>query len=125
MSQTYVGIDVSKHQLDVALWGCPEEDDRQANNPRAIEALCQLCPRLAPDRIVVEVAGGLERSLALFLKAAGLPVAVVNPRQARDFGRASGRLAKTDRMDARLLAEMATLMRPPVRPLPVAPRDSG
>ncbi len=112
MSQTHVGIDVSKHQLDVALWGRPEEDDRLANEPQAIEALCRHLARQA-DRIVVEATGGLERPLAL--QAAGLQGTVVNPRQARDFGRASGRLAKTDRMDARLLAEMAALMRPPVR----------
>ena len=97
----------------MALWGRPEEDDRRANDPQNIEALCRHWARLAPDRIVVEATGGLERPLAL--QAAGLPVAVVNPRQARDFGRASGRLAKTDRMDAHLLAEMAALMRPPVR----------
>ena len=115
MSQTHVGIDVSKHQLDAALWGRPEDDDHLANDPQAIEALCRHLARLAPDRIVVEATGGLERPLALALQATGLPVAVVNPRQARDFGRASGRLAKTDRMDARLLAEMAALMRPPVR----------
>ena len=64
MSQTHVGIDVSKHQLDVALWGRPEEDDRLANEPRAIEALCRHLARLAPDRIVVEATGGLERPLA-------------------------------------------------------------
>lgn len=113
MSQAYVGIDVSKHRLDVALWGRPEEDDRLANEPQAIEALCRYLARLTPDRIVVEATGDLERPLAL--QAAGLPVAVVNPRQTRDFGRVSGRLAKTDRMDARLLAETAALMRTPVR----------
>ena len=79
MSQTHVGIDVSKHQFDVALWGRPEEDDRLANDPQAIEALCRHLARLAPDRIVVEATGGLERSLALALalalQAAGLPVA--------------------------------------------------
>ncbi len=124
MSQTHVGIDVSKHQLDVALRGRPEEDDCLANDPQNIEALCRHLARLAPDRIVVEATGGLERPLALALQAAGLQVAVVNPRQARDFGRASGRLAKTDRMDARRLAEMAALMRPPVRPLPDADRQA-
>lgn len=104
MSQTHVGINVSKHQLDMALWGRPEEDDRLANDRQGLEALCQRLSTLAPDRIVVEATGGLEQPLAL--QAAGLPGAVVNPRQARDFGRASGQL--TDRMDA--------LMRPPVRP---------
>ena len=118
MAQTHIGIDISKRQLDVAIRGRPEEDDRLAHDAQGIEALCQRLTSLAPDRIVVEATGGLELDLATSLQAAGLPVAVVNPRQARDFGRASGRLAKTDRIDARLLAEMAALLRPPVRPLP-------
>ena len=120
MARTHVGIDVSKHQLDLAIRGRPEEDDRLANDLQGIEAVCQRLTRLAPERIVVEAIGGWERPLALALQAAGLPVAVVNPRQARAFGRASGQLAKTDRIDARMLAEMAALMRPPVRPLPDA-----
>ena len=116
MARTHVGIDVSKHQLDLAIRGRPEEDNRLANDPQGIASVCQCLTRLAPERIVVEATGGWERPLALALQAAGLPVAVVNPRQARAFGRASGQLAKTDRM----LAEMAALMRPPVRPLPDA-----
>ena len=80
MSQTHVGIDISKHQLDVALWGRPEEDDRLANDRQGLAALCQSLTRLAPDRIVVEVTRGLERPLALSLQAAGLPVTMVNSR---------------------------------------------
>ena len=73
---------------------------------------------LAPDRIVVEATGGREVPLATALLAAGLPVAVVNPRQARELGRALGQLAKTGCLDARLLARMAAVLRPPMRPLP-------
>ncbi len=109
MAQPHVGIDVSKRQLDVAIRGRPEEDDCLVHDAQGIEALCQRLTSLAPDRIVVEATGGLELDLATSLQAAGLPVAVVNPRQARDFGRASSRLAKTDRIDARLWAEMAAL----------------
>ena len=71
---------------------------------------------------MLEATGGLEMPLATTLQAAGLPVVMVNPRQARAFGRASGQLAKTDRIDARLLAKMAARMRPPVRALPEAKR---
>ena len=85
-----------------------------------IDALCARLAALAPDRIVVESTGGRAVPLVATLQAAGLPVAVVNPRQAREFGRALGQFAKTDRLDARLLAHMAAVLRPPVRPLPDA-----
>ena len=96
MTNTYVGIDIAKHQLDLAVWGCPQEDDRLANDRQGIEAVCQRLCDLEPDLIVMEATGGLEVPLATTLQAAGLPVAVVNPRRARAFGRASGQLAKTD-----------------------------
>ena len=76
--------------------------------------------RLKPDGIIVEATGGLEVPLVAELSAADLPVVVVNPRQVREFGRASGRLAKTDRMDAQLLADFGATMRPEARPLPDA-----
>ena len=95
-----------------------------ANDRQGLEARCQRLTSLVPDRIVVEATGGLERPLTLSLQAAGLLVAVVNPRQACDFGRALGQLAKIDRMDARRLAAMAALMRPPVRLLPGADRQA-
>ncbi len=119
MAQTHVGIDVAKHHLDLAVWGA-EDVDRLPHDQEGIEALCHRLTALAPDRIVVEATGGREMPLATALQAAGLPVAVVNPRQARAFGRASGQLAKTDRIDARLLARMAAVLQPPVRPLPDA-----
>ena len=121
MANTYVGIDISKHQLDVAVQG-EEACDRMAHDQETIDALCRRLRELAPDRVVLAATGGLEMPLATTLQAAGLPVVVVNPRQARAFGRASGPLAKTDRIDARLLAEMAARMRPPVRTLPEAER---
>ena len=122
MNNTYVGIDVSKHQLDMAVCGRPQEDDRLTNDQQGIEAARQRLCELEPALVVMEATGGLERPLATTLQAAGIPVAVVNPRRAHAFGRASGQLAKTDRMDARILAEMAAKVRPPVRPLPDAER---
>ena len=119
MSKTYVGIDVAKDQLDVWVWGT-ETGECVPHNEAGIATLCARLTALAPDRIVVESTGGREVSLAAALQAADLPVAVVNPRQAREFGRALGQLAKTDRLDARLLAHMAAVLRPPVRPLPEA-----
>ena len=80
MPQTYVGIDVSKHQLNVALWGRPEEDDRLANAPRAIEVLCWHWTRLAPDRIVVEATGGAVASpLTLIPQQSTAPFSVRTP----------------------------------------------
>ena len=121
MANTHVGIDISKHQLDVAVRG-EEACDRMAHDQETIDTLCRRLCELAPDRVVLAATGGLEMPLATTLQAAGLPVVVVNPRQARAFGRASGQLAKTDRIDARWLAEMAARMRPPVRTLPEAER---
>jgi transposase len=98
-----VGIDVAQAELVVALrpsgqwWSVPNTDDGCA-------ALVDTLEPLGPERIVFEATGGLERPLAAALTAAGLPVAVVNPRQVRDFARATGRLAKTDALDAHVLA---------------------
>ena len=97
-----------------------ETGERVPHNEAGIDALCTRLTALAPDRIVMESPGGREMPLAAALQAAGLPVAVVNPRQAREFGRALGQLAQTDRLDARLLARMAAVLQPPVRPLPDA-----
>ncbi len=113
----FVGIDVSKATLDVALrptgtgW-------QSANDEAGIRALVARLHPLAPQLLVVEATGGLERQVVAALALAGLPVAVVNPRQARDFAKATGRLAKTDALDAALLAPFAEAIRPPARPLP-------
>ncbi|HET8628892.1 MAG TPA: IS110 family transposase [Thermomicrobiales bacterium] len=115
----YVGIDVSKSRLDVALR--PEGQGWRADNDAAgIAALVARLDALRPALIVLEATGGYERPLAAALAAAGLPAAVVNPRQARDFAKATGQLAKTDRLDARALARFAEAVRPPARPVPNA-----
>ena len=112
----YVGIDVSKATLDVAIG---DEKPFQVSNSR--EGLDQLLPRLRSDEvalIVLEATGGLEALCAATLAAAGLPVAVINPRQARDFAKATGRLAKTDAIDAAVIAHFAQAVHPAARPLP-------
>ena len=117
MQETIIGIDVSKTALDV--WIHPE--GRTWRCEYTEEELAHLVPeldRLQPSRLIIEATGGLETPLASELCAAGLPVVVVNPRQVREFARASGRLAKTDRLDAELLAQFGSVLRPPVRPLP-------
>jgi transposase len=114
---TFVGIDVSKSRLDVA---CRPQSDAFAepNDPAGIAAVVERLKPLAPTLVVVEATGGLEAPAVAALAAAGLPVAVVNPRQARDFARAVGRLAKTDRLDAAILAHFAEAIRPEARELP-------
>lgn len=113
----YVGIDVSKDHLDVALlpsgqsWRC-------TNDPDGIDALTTEIASLRPTLIVLEATGGHEHAVAAALAAAGLPVAVINPRQMRDFARATGELAKTDMLDARVLARFAERVRPEPRVLP-------
>jgi transposase len=112
----FVGIDVSKAQLDVALR--PGDGFEVPHTEAGIGQLVERLQRAGPALIVLEATGGLELPLTGSLAAAGLPVAVVNPRQIRDFAKASGQLAKTDTLDAQLLARFAAVMRPPPRPLP-------
>jgi transposase len=112
----FVGVDVSKHRLDIHLRPSGESftiDHDDENVAALIERLVALAPAL----VVLEATGGLEVRPAAALAAAGLPVAVVNPRQVRAFARAMGRLAKTDRLDAAAIARFAEAVRPPVRPL--------
>jgi len=115
----FVGIDVAKAQLDIALrpsgerWSVP-------NDTNGVTTLVERMQALQPTLIVLEATGGLERLVTSALATAGLPVVVVNPRQARDFARATGQLAKTDALDARALAHFADVMRPTPRPLPDA-----
>jgi len=121
MSQplVYVGLDVSKATLDIAMR--PTEEQWQL--PHTEEGIRDLVTRLAgvhPSLIVLEATGGLEVSLVAALATAKLPVAVVNPRQVRDFARATGKLAKTDRLDAQVLAHFAQAVHPTPRPLPDA-----
>jgi transposase len=114
-----VGIDVAKARLDVAVR--PSGEAGQAPNDAAgVAALAARLAGLAPALVVLEATGGLERLAAAELAAAGLPVAVVNPRQVRAFAQAVGQLAKTDALDAALLARFGEAVRPPPRPLPDA-----
>ena len=115
--ERWVGIDVSKARLDVAL-GVAGELLWVANDARGIASLVARLVELAPELVVLEASGGLQTALVAELGAAQLPVVVVNPRQVRDFARATGQLAKTDALDARMLALFAERIRPPVRPLP-------
>lgn len=115
----FVGIDVAKATLDIAVR--PSGERWQVSNDDA--ALKTLVPRLAagaPTLIVLEATGGFERAVVAALAAAGLPVVVANPRQVRDFARATGQLAKTDAIDAQVLALFAERVRPAPRPLPDA-----
>ena len=115
----YVGIYVSKNQLDIAVrpagdtWSMP-------NDVSGITEVVQGLAQLHPALVVLEATGGLQMPLAAALATAGLPLAMVNPRQVRDFARAIGRLAKTDRLDAQVLAHFAEAVRPTPYPLPDA-----
>lgn len=114
--ETFVGIDVSKAVLDIAV--APTGDAWSV--PNSTEGIRQLVGRLrevSPKLIVLEASGGLERRAIAALAGAGLPVVAVNPRQVRDFAKATGRLAKTDAIDAAVLALFADRIRPEVRPL--------
>ncbi len=107
-----VGIDVAKEQVDVFVRGVAFAPASFANDPEGHTALAAALQRLEPGLVVLEATGGYEAALACALQAAGLAVAVVNPKQARDFAKSMGKLAKTDRMDAEMLAEFAaTLLR--------------
>ena len=117
--RSWIGIDVSKQLLEVALhksdyhFRCP-------NDPEKFPALIAELIACRPARIVLEATGGLERPLLQALQAVGLPVVLVNPRQIRDFAKALGLLAKTDRLDAHVLAHFAAAIEPPLRPLKTA-----
>src|SRR5436190_15638981 len=112
-----VGVDVAKERLDVAVRPSGEVWS-EANDEAGITALVTRLRPLGPALIVCEATGGFERAAIAALAAAGFPVVVANPRQVRDFARATGQLAKTDRLDARAIALFAAAVRPEPRPLP-------
>jgi transposase len=118
-----VGIDIAKAELAVAVyprgaaWTVPHTE-------AGIRTLTARLQPLTPTLVVCEATGGLETPLVGALAAAGLPVVVVNPRQVRDFARATGQLAKTDPLDAAVLARFGAVVQPPVRPLPDAATQS-
>ena len=118
-SQMFVDIDVAKAQLDIALrptgerWAVP-------NDETGITTLVGRLQAVQPTLIVLEATGGYHRGVVAALAAAALPLVVVNPRQVRDFAKATGQLAKTDALDARAVAHFAEAVRPALRPLPDA-----
>ena len=116
-SSIFVGIDVSKARLDIAMR--PSGESESVTNDKAgIQALVKRLAEIQAELIVLEATGGVERWVTRALASAEFPVVVVNPRQLRDFAKATGQLAKTDRIDAMVLARFAQAVRPDVRPLP-------
>lgn len=111
---SFVGIDVSKRKLDVAIQHEPSTCRHHVYpyDDRGLTKLAQRLKQARPHRIVLEATGGLERRVCHRLLTHGLPVAVVNPRQVRDFAKAFNRLAKTDKIDAQVLADFAKIVRP-------------
>lgn len=115
MSGQYVGIDVSKDRLDVA-WS--DGASRQVGNDEAGHAqLVGLFAEVTPELVVMEATGGLERALAVQLSAAGVPLRILNARHVRHFAKATGMLAKTDRLDAQALVRFAQMIKPEARPI--------
>lgn len=113
----FIGIDVSKMDLDIAQYG-KQEVARYKNEPAGISSMVEAVSAISPiELIVVEASGGFEQALVGELAAASLPVVVVNPTRVRNFARAKGQLAKTDKIDAQVIADFAQSIRPEVRPL--------
>jgi len=119
MANQYVGIDVAKATLDVAI-GSDGELVQVENSEAGVARLLERLGAVAPKLVVLEATGGYESVVAGAIVGRGIDVAVVNPRQVRDFAKATGVLAKTDRIDARVLARFAEAVRPEPRPLPTA-----
>ena len=116
-SEVFVGVDVSKAHLDVGVSGS-NDVSTFPNSERGIADLVQRIGEISPTLVVMEATGGFEFPAAAALTAVGIAVVIANPRQVRDFAKATGQLAKTDELDARILALFAERVRPPVRPLP-------
>lgn len=114
--QHVVGVDISKHWLDVAD-STSDRVERVNHTTDGIEQIVQQSAAMGAERITVEASGGWETRLVMALAHAGLPVLVVNPRQVRAYAKATGRLAKTDRIDARVLVAFTLAVQPPLRPL--------
>jgi len=111
----FVGIDVSKETLDIAL--LPDDTVwRAPNDPAGWRELSEVLSKRSPESIVLEATGGLEKPLLKALQREGLPVSLVNPRHVRHFAKALGKTAKTDRLDARFLAQFAATLKLPLTP---------
>jgi transposase len=119
MDQIFVGIDVAKDRLDIHVRPSGESFT-VARDGEGLAALVDRLKQIAPALVVLEATGGFEITVAAAVGSAGLPLAVVNPRQIRDFARATGKLAKTDSLDAAAIAHFAQAVHPEPRPLPDA-----
>jgi transposase len=117
MEKVYVGIDISKDSLDVAVHAS-DKQWRFTNDHSGITKLCKMLGKLSPALVVFEATGGYEMPLYLSLDKAGLPAAPVNARQIRDFARSTGKLAKTDSLDARVIAHFGCAIQPTPHPVP-------
>lgn len=117
MEQIFVGIDVAKDRLDVHVRPS-DEAFSVARDSEGLTALMQRLGPLHPYLVVLEATGGFEQTLAAALVSQAMPLAVVNPRQIRDFARATGQLAKTDALDAKAIARFAEAIKPEPRPVP-------
>ncbi len=106
-----IGIDVAKRHFDLHSFKTGQ-DRRMENSADGIRQCVALCNEIRPKLIVMEATGGYERTLAATVQAEGFAVAVVNPRRIRDFARAAGQIAKTDKLDARIIAQFAATMQP-------------
>jgi transposase len=118
-AEIFIGIDVARDSLEVAVWPTGEQWSVGNQSVGIAELLVRL-QAVRPTLIVLEATGGLEVPVVGVLGSAGLPVVAVNPRQVRNFAKATGKLAKTDALDAQVLAHFAAAVRPAVRPLPDA-----
>lgn len=114
--KVYAGIDVAKVNLDIALYSS-DEKWQFTNDEVGISHITKLLKELSPALVVMEATGGYETPLAYALKASGIPAAIVNPREVRDFAKATGKLAKTDALDAKVLAHFAAAIKPEPRPI--------
>ena len=116
MDKEFVGIDVSKDNLDVAAFTANQKW-RFSNDETGVNQLIEAMNPLSPALMVMESTGGYETPLAYALYEARIPCAIVNPREVRDFARATKKLAKTDTIDAQVLAHFAAVIKPEPRPL--------
>jgi len=114
--ELFIGIDVSKGKLDIAL-SPTGEFMSFSNNEDGISCMLDFIKPFSPSLVVLEATGGLETAAVGRLAAKGLPVVIINPRQVRDFAKATGKLAKTDVIDAHLIARFGEAVRPEIRPL--------
>ena len=120
--EIFIGIDISKDKMDVAIWGI-EETWTFYNEAEGWQELIEQVKVIHPSLIVVEASGGIEQPLVAELYLEELPIAIVNPTRVRNFARSTGQLAKTDKLDARLIAHFAQAVRPKVRPLRTAEQE--